>query len=137
MNHEPSPLPFSWSARARSFLFAARGLRVLVATQHNARLHFAATLAAVALGAFCGLTRLEWAAVVVAAGIVWVAETTNTAIERLGDAVTREPHPAIRDAKDLAAGAVLAASGAAVALGLLVFVPHLGSLFVRLGGAAG
>lgn len=135
MNHEPSPVTFSWSARARSFLFAARGLRVLVATQHNARLHFAATLAVVALGAFCGLTRLEWAAVLLATGIVWVAETTNTAIERLGDAVTTDRHPAIRDAKDLAAAAVLAASATAAALGLLVFAPHLLSLFVRLSAA--
>lgn len=136
MNHDPSPVPFSWPARARSFLFAARGLRVLVATQHNARLHFAATLAVVALGAACGLTRIEWAAVVFAVGIVWVSETTNTAIERLSDAVTVEPHPAIRDAKDLAAGAVLAASGTAAAIGLLVFVPHLCTLFLRFGGAA-
>ncbi|HEX6984175.1 MAG TPA: diacylglycerol kinase family protein, partial [Planctomycetaceae bacterium] len=121
------------SARARSFLFAARGLRVLVATQHNARLHFAATLAVVGLGVACRLSRLEWAAVVTAVGIVWVAETTNTAVERLGDAVTTERHPAIRDAKDLAAGAVLAASATSAAIGLLVFLPHLFAWLVRLG----
>ncbi len=105
---------------------------MLVATQHNARLHFAATLAVVALGAFCGLTRLEWAAVVLATGLVWVAETTNTAIERLGDAVTTERLPELRDAKDLAAGAVLVASATAAAVGLLVFLPHLFSLSLRL-----
>lgn len=108
---------------------------MLVATQHNARLHFAATLAVVALGAACGLSRMEWAAVLLAIGIVWVSETTNTAIERLGDAVTTEPHPAIRDAKDLAAGAVLAASATAGAIGVLVFAPYLGAWFVYLGGA--
>jgi diacylglycerol kinase (ATP) len=133
MTHEPSPDPFSWAARGRSFLFAARGLRVLVATQHNARLHFAATLAALALGVACGLTRYEWIAVVAAVGMVWIAETANTAVERLADAVTRDFHPYIRDAKDLAAGAVLAASATSAAIGLLVFVPHLTAMWVRLG----
>lgn len=135
MTPEPSTAPFSWSARARSFLFAARGLRVLVASQHNARLHFAATLAVIAAGAFFQVTQLSWAALVAAIGLVWVAETLNTAIERLGDAITREVHPAIRDAKDLAAGAVLVASAIAVVIGALVFVPHVFTLFVRLGGA--
>lgn len=134
MNHEPSRVPFSWSARARSFLFAARGLRVLVASQHNARLHFGATLAVAALGVGCGLSRLEWTAVLLATGLVWAAEALNTAVERLGDAVTAEFHPAVRDAKDLAAGAVLAVSGAAAAVGLLVFVPHLTAQAVRFAG---
>ncbi|MBA3315304.1 MAG: diacylglycerol kinase family protein [Planctomycetota bacterium] len=136
MTPETSTAPFSWSARARSFLFAARGLRVLISSQHNARLHFTATLAVVAAGAGFRLTPLSWAAITAAIGLVWVAETMNTAIERLGDAITREVHPAIRDAKDLAAAAVLVASAAAVAIGLLVFVPHVFAMFVRLGGAA-
>jgi diacylglycerol kinase (ATP) len=135
MTPEPSTAPFSWSARARSFLFAARGLRVLVSTQHNARLHFAATLAVIAAGACFKLTWLAWAALAAAIGIVWVAETLNTAVERLGDAITSEVHPAIRDAKDLAAAAVLVASATAVVIGLLIFLPHLFALFVRLGGA--
>jgi diacylglycerol kinase (ATP) len=134
MTHEPSPDPFSWAARGRSFLFAARGLRVLIATQHNARLHFAATLAAFVLGVGCRLNRFEWIAVAAAVGIVWVAETANTAVERLGDAVTRDYHPAVRDAKDLAAGAVLAASATSAAIGLLVFAPHLAALWLRFAG---
>lgn len=132
MTPDPSPVSFSWSARVRSFRYAARGLRVLLATQHNARLHLAATVAVVALGAFLSLTRLEWVAVLAAIGLVIITETLNTAVERLGDAVTRDVHPAIGDAKDLAAGAVLVASLLAVIIGLIVFLPYIFALFVVL-----
>lgn len=105
---------------------------MLLATQHNARLHLAATVAVVALGAFLPLTRLEWVAVLAAIGLVIVTETLNTAVERLGDAVARDVHPAIGDAKDLAAGAVLVASLTAALIGLIVFLPHIFALFVSL-----
>lgn len=132
MTPEPSPVSFSWFARARSFRYAARGLRVLFVTQHNARLHLTATVAVLLLAAVLQLTRLEWVAVLVAIGLVLVAEALNTAIERLGDAVSRETHPAVGDAKDLAAAAVLVASTIAAVIGLIVFLPHLFAAFVSL-----
>jgi diacylglycerol kinase (ATP) len=130
MTSDPSPVSFSWSARARSFRYAFRGLRVLFATQHNARLHLTATVAVVAGGLFFGITRLEWVAVLTAIGFVLVAETLNTAVERLGDAVTRETHPAIGDAKDLAAAAVLLASLTAAFIGAIVFGPYVVALWI-------
>ncbi len=117
-------------------MYAARGLRLLISSQHNARLHLAATVTVLAAGAFFRLTTLSWASIAIAIGVVWTAETLNTAIERLGDALSREIHPAVRDAKDLGAAAVLIASLTACAIGLLVFVPHFLALFVRMGGAA-
>jgi diacylglycerol kinase len=36
-----------------------------------------------------------------------------------------EPHPLVRQAKDVAAAAVLLAAIAAMAVGLIVFLPHL------------
>ena len=49
----------------------------------------------------------------------------NTAVEFMGDAVTREQHPLIGKAKDVAAGAVLVTAIAAVIIGVLVFGTHL------------
>lgn len=132
MTPEPSPISFSWSARGRSFRYAARGVRVLFATQHNARLHLTATVAVLVLAAILQITKLEWVAVLAAIGIVLVAESLNTAVERLGDAVSREFHPAIADAKDLAAGAVLLASLTSAAIGAFVFTPYLFGLFISL-----
>ena len=39
--------------------------------------------------------------------IVWTAEALNTAFEFLADAASPNFHPVVRDAKDVAAGAVL------------------------------
>jgi diacylglycerol kinase (ATP) len=58
-------------------------------------------------------------------GIVWAAELLNTAVELLADRVSKEREDAIRDVKDAAAGAVLAASIAAAAVGLIIFLPRL------------
>lgn len=82
------------------------------------------------------ISRLEWVAVVLAVGLVISAEAINSAVERLGDAISFEIQPQLRDAKDLGAGAVLLAAAVAMAVGLLVFVPHIFTAFVRWGGAA-
>jgi diacylglycerol kinase len=67
----------------------------------------------------------EWRWTILAIALVWLAEGFNTAIERLADAVTLQPDENIRYAKDVAAGAVLAAAAFAVVIGLTIFVPHL------------
>jgi len=94
-------------------------------TQRNAWIHAAATVAVVALGIFAGLSRMEWCVIVLACAGVWCAEALNTAVEFLGDAVTREQHPLIGKAKDAAAGAVLVAAIAAVIAGIFVFGAHV------------
>ncbi len=105
----------------RGFPHAARGLARLVRTERHARLHLAATCAVVALAIALRVTLLEALALTLAVGGVWTAEAFNTALERLADRVTGEHDPLIGQAKDLAAGAVLASACAAFAVGLLVF----------------
>jgi diacylglycerol kinase len=116
---------FTFAARARSFRHAFRGLARLLRTEPNAWIHAAATLAVVGLGWALGVDRAAWAWLVAAIAAVWVTEALNTAFERLADAVHPDPHPLVRDAKDAAAGAVLLAAAAAVAVGLLVLGPPL------------
>ena len=120
---------FSAAARARSFRDAFGGVAVLLATQHNARIHAAATLAVLAAGLWLGCTRVEWAVLVLAIAMVWLAEGVNTALEALGDVASAEPHPLVGRAKDVAAGAVLLTSIGAAVAGLLIFVPRLLSRF--------
>jgi len=54
-----------------------------------------------------------------------VAEMINTAIEKTIDFISVEKHPQIKLIKDIAAGAVLIASLAAVVVGLFIFIPKL------------
>lgn len=116
---------FSLAARLRSLVYAGRGLRTLLASQHNAWIHAGATCLVVGAGLLLRLGRFEWLALVVAIVSVWVAECLNTAFEFLCDVAAPDFHPLVARAKDVAAAAVLlCALGALVTAGL-VFVPHV------------
>ncbi len=124
-DHCAAPKGFSISARLKSFRYAIRGLRVLVREEHNARVHLAASLCAVAAGAALQLSLADWRWLVLAIALVWLAEAFNTAVEDICDRVCPDFDPAIGRIKDLAAGGVLVASLAAAAIGLLTLVPPL------------
>lgn len=115
---------FSWKARAKSFQYALAGGRVLLTGQHNARIHGVATILVVIVAWVVRVSRLEWALLILAIGLVWAMEALNTAIELLADEVSREHCQRIGQAKDVAAFGVLAAAAAAVLIGLWVFIPH-------------
>jgi diacylglycerol kinase (ATP) len=116
---------FSVTARVRSFRYALRGLRAMLASQHNAWIHLAATLSALALGLLLEISVLQWCVIVVAMVAVWTCEALNTALEFLCDVASPEFHPLVERAKDVAAGAVLISAIGAVIIGLLVFGPGL------------
>ena len=116
---------FSVAARLASFGHALRGIGVVIRTEHNAWIHLAATLSVVALGLGLGVGASDWAWLIAASAAVWIAESLNTAIERLADASMPDVDPLVRDAKDAAAAAVLIAAVAATAIGLIVLGPPL------------
>src|SRR5438046_128491 len=120
--------PFRFTGRLRSFRHAIAGVLRMVHCQHNAWIHVAATLVVVGAGFFFRLSGWEWCWIVLALSIVWTAEALNTAFEFLADAASPEFHPLVRDAKDVAAGAVLLTAGAAVVIGSIVFWPYVEKL---------
>jgi diacylglycerol kinase (ATP) len=119
------PNDFSVRARMRSFVYAGRGIRTMLASQQNAWVHAAATLVVIAGGLTFEVGRLEWLALVLAIVSVWTAESLNTAFEFLCDVASPEFHPLVEKAKDVAAGAVLICALGAVATGALVFSPYV------------
>jgi diacylglycerol kinase (ATP) len=119
------PATFSIRARARSFRFAWQGIAAFLQKEHNAWLHFMATVVVITLASLVGLTKTELLALVFAIGFVWVAEMFNTCIERIMDFVSPHQHPDIKFIKDLSAGAVLVATLTAVITGGIVFIPKL------------
>ena len=108
--------------RIKSFQFAWRGVTILLRTQPNARVHLLATVVVLLLAAMTNRTRLDWALLLLAVGLVWVAETLNTAIEFLTNLVSPEWCPLAGQVKDLSAAAVLLAAMTALAVGLVVFL---------------
>ena len=119
-------MPTSYlTGRLRSFGHAFRGLKVLLQTQQNARIHAVATMLVVAAGAWLRISAMEWALIALAVVCVWATEALNTAVEFVVDLVSPDHHPLAAKAKDVAAGAVLAAAIGAVIVGGLVFGPHV------------
>jgi len=117
--------PFSIVDRLKSVSFALDGIAAMLRAQHNAWIHLAATVAVVAAGFIFALSRAEWVMLVIAIVAVWTAEALNTAFELLCDVASPEFHPLVKQAKDVAAAAVLIAATGAAVIGALVFVPHL------------
>ena len=115
----------TFTGRVRSFSCAIKGIRVMIASQHNAWLHSIATVLVVGLGSYLRLSSAEWCFLVLAMMSVWTSEALNTAFEFLTDVASPEFHPLAEKAKDIAAGAVLIAAIGSVIVGILVFGPHL------------
>lgn len=111
--------------RLKSFQYALSGIRDLVAGQMNARIHLVATMMVVTLGLCLNLNRMDWVALAIVIGLVWMAEAINTALEYLADAAIPEHNELIGKAKDISAGGVLMAALTATIVGAIVFWPHL------------
>ena len=111
-----------WAGRVRC---AFNGLGFVFHSQDSARIQAIAALAVVVLGVALRVSAPEWCALVLAMALVLTAEALNTSIESTIDLVSPEFHVLAGRAKDVAAGAVLIAALGSIAVGLLVFVPHL------------
>lgn len=77
------------------------------------------------LAYFFGVTLTEFLILLLVIGAVLAVEALNTALEELCDHVTPEEHPHIGRVKDLASGATLLMLIAALAIGLVIFVPYI------------
>lgn len=102
------------------FRDAVRGVKVAVRGEVNFFVHFFIAVAAGAAGAIVELSDDRWCLYILCVTVVLVAELFNTSIEHLARAVTREKHPEIRDALDIASGGVLIASIGAACAGTLI-----------------
>lgn len=115
-----------WLRRlGRSFKCAFAGLICLGQTQRNMKIHLIAVCAVIGAGAWLVISSTEWCMVTLACGMVVSAEALNTAVEKLADRVSAQQDERIRLVKDVAAAGVLAAAGAALIVGLIIFLPRL------------
>jgi diacylglycerol kinase len=83
------------------------------------------TALVVLAGVYVGIAAGHWRWIILSVALVLVAEAFNSAVERLGDAITTDHNPYVGYAKDLAGAAVLVAVVAAVLIWLTIFIPHM------------
>lgn len=109
----------------KSFGYAFSGLGYAFKSQFNFKVHLFVLILISLLGWHYELPAAEWLWVIIASGIVMMAELVNTAIEVLVDLVSPDIHPKAKIIKDVAAAAVLIAAFTALAIGLVIFLPKI------------
>ena len=119
-----------YQKRIKSFGYAFTGIFELLKSEPNARIHFIATIFAIASGIWFHISKTEWCVILIVIALVWAAEGFNTVIEKLVDHLFPEYHETARIAKDVSAGAVLICAMAALVCGLIIFTPKLVLLFL-------
>jgi diacylglycerol kinase len=112
-------------SRAAAFGHAFSGWVYVLRSQRNAWIHAFASVVVLLASWWLQLDQLSWAVILVAIGLVWLAEFLNTALEAVVDLASPEHHPLAKVGKDVGAAAVLIAAATAVVVGLLVLGPPL------------
>lgn len=98
----------------RRLTFALAGLSMALRGEHSFKTQIVASVAVVAVLLWQQPPPFWWAIGALTIGFVLAAELGNTALEALADHLHPDQHPAIKAAKDCAAGAVLVACIAAL-----------------------
>ena len=112
-----------FTGRIKSIGFAFKGAYKLITTEHSVMVQFSLAVLLVIAGFYFHISREEWMIQTLAFGLVLGIESLNTAVEKIADFIHPEFHDRIGFIKDIAAGAVMFAATAAIAVGLLIYVP--------------
>jgi diacylglycerol kinase (ATP) len=118
-------------SRLASFHHAFAGWWYVLRTQRNAWIHALATIGVIVLGIWLGIERRDWTVLLLAIGLVWLAEFLNTALEAVVDLTSPKMHPLAQLGKDVGAAAVLIAAATSAAIGILILGPSLLEKFGR------
>lgn len=112
-----------FTGRLKSIGFAFKGAYKLITTEHSVMVQSTIAVLLIIAGFIFEISRIEWMMQLLAFGLVLGIESLNTAVEKLADFIHPEFHNKIGFIKDIAAGAVLFSAMAAIAIGLLIYVP--------------
>lgn len=111
--------------RWTSLNYALAGWLYMLRRQKNTRIMSIVSLLIFVIGLWLGISRIEWALLIVVITIVWFAEFVNAGIEAAIDIVAPDIHPMAQVGKDVASAAVLLGVVASVLVGLLILAPPL------------
>ncbi len=109
----------------KSLGYAGKGIRHVLKSERNARIHVVAAVAALAIGVLLGVEPSELGAIIFVILLVFLAELFNTVIEETLDLIDGKNNPAIKQIKDMTAAGVLIAAVGAVIVGVVVFWPYI------------
>lgn len=108
-----------------SFKYAIAGIQHGITHERNLKIHTICALLVVIFGFVFAIDRVEWMFVLFAIGGMFSLELINTAIERTVDYISPQYHLLAKQAKDVAAGAVLIYACLSVIIGCIIFLPKI------------
>ncbi|EFQ58085.1 diacylglycerol kinase [Streptococcus downei] len=123
--------PKKWKNRTltSSLEFALTGILTAFKEERNMRKHAVSAILAILAGLIFRISAIEWLLLLLAVFLVITFEIINSAIENVVDLASNYHFSMLaKNAKDMAAGAVLMISGYAVVTGLIIFVPKIWQL---------
>lgn len=111
--------------RIKSFGYAINGIRIVIGSEVNMKIHLGISLAVIVLGIGFMISPTEWLICLLCMGLVAGLEMMNTAIEKLVDLVSPHQNPQAGVVKDIAAGAVLIGAILSATIGTIIFAPKV------------
>ncbi len=120
---------FSLIRLLSAFKYAIQGIQYAAKSEKNFQIHLFAGSVVIMLSFFLRLDKIEWIFMMISIFGVMALELVNSAMERAVDLATDKIHPLAKQAKDLAAAAVLIYTLMAVLIGVLILGPKMIQLF--------
>lgn len=109
--------------RIKAVKYAANGFWLLITSEKSIIAQVIIALIMTIFGFLMHISATEWMFQILAIGLVLVAESLNTAIEKMADFIHPEYHKRIGFIKDISAGAAFFAAIFAVIIGLIIYIP--------------
>ena len=103
--------------------YAAKGFWILITSENSIIAQVIIGITMTIIGFLMNISATEWLFQIFAIGLVLVAESLNTAIEKMADFIHPEYHKQIGRNKDISAGAAFFAAIFAVIIGLIIYIP--------------
>lgn len=113
----------------KSFKYAFCGIAKAFSAGRNFKIMAVCFLLVIVLGFLFKVSTIEWIILLLCSGLVLSLEMLNTAIEKAIDIFDPGYSNLAKNAKDIAAGAVLVFSVTAAAAALIIFLPHIIEMF--------
>lgn len=117
-----------------SFVHAFRGVKTVFREERNFRIQILAGTLVISSSFILSLSVMEKSVLALLVIIVLSLEMLNSILERFVDVLKPRVHSYVKDVKDIAAGAVLISSLGAVAVGIIIFYPHVFNFIVVISG---
>ena len=109
----------------KSFGWAIVGLSYFFRSEIKPWLHLLGSILTIVAGILFGINKTEWLFIILAIGIVFLAEILNTILERISEFIP-DKHDAMRGRiKDMSAGLVLFTAIISLSIGIAIFLPDI------------